>query len=631
MPNSDVVIDLIARDRKFGPAMKRVQRILKATVERMKRVSQAAKRMLLVGTAALAGFIKLATVQENAVKGLEAALTSAGLSTEVWSKQLQAAATQIQKTTTVGDEASLVYMTMALNLGITADKLVEATKGGLGLAKALGQDAQAGIRNFALALNNNFMMLSRYIPAIRDASNDTEKMALVSQIASRGFEQMQAEVLTSAGKLVQLKNSLGDLGEEMGAIFLPLLDKMVLKLQSITPLISDWIKKNGTMILSFVKWTAALGVALVLLPKLVTAIAALIKVVGALKIAFTFLSPVRTAIVLLGTAVIALGGYLALTAEKAEDLGDALQKRNKDFAELNRLQRALSRTSSDDLETQAKLLSRIVAIRGKIKEELDPRVTQITKEFNEALEKEEELLAKINGVLASRATFIRKATAEEKKLTDQLNLLVSNLQLSVDTYGESAEAITRERLARAGANEEQIKTVRLLQEQLSAQKLATEESEKQADISEKAADKISELRKEILLLTGARTEDQLELIDLRNLGVAKEQLKEIELLMEARRRATAAQGDIAAGTSSTSSASISGRIDSLSGLFNRIQSAAAGIQERVIEQNADNNRRSADSNKQTAGLLGQISPLITRIMEAVESKGTTQGAVFGGP
>ncbi len=631
MPNSNVVIDLVAKDQRFKGVMTRVQRILKKTGERMQKVAANAKRMLLVGTGAIAGFIKLATVQENAVKGLEAALESAGVSTEVWSKQLQAAASDMQKNTTVGDEASLVYMTMALNLGITADKLVDATKGGLGLAKALGQDAKAGIRNFALALGGNFQMLSRYIPAIRTAKDDTAKLALVNEFAARGYQQLQAETETTAGKLKQLMNSLGDLGEEMGAIFLPTLDRMVLKIQEFVPLMGKWIQKNGAMILSLVKWTAALGVVVILLPKLVAAVGALITVLGALKISMAFFSPMTTALIALGAAVVALGGFLAITAEQAEDLGDALQKRNADFTELGRLERSLNRTSNDDLETQAKLLSRIVAIRNQIKETLDPKVTQITAEFNLTLKKQQELLAVINGSLGARADATRMVTTAERKLNDQIDAVVAGLRLQVDMYGLSTAATLREKLARDGANAEQLETIRLLQEQHAAQKAATEEQDKQTAIMEKAKDKIAELRKEVLLLSGAATEDQLELIDLRNLGFAKEDMREIAMLMEARRRATKAQQDIEAGTvggSGSTQASIAGRVESLKALFGRIQQAAGSVTEKLLEKNAEDNRKSAAANQQSAGLLSTIAPLVDRIAKKVEASGTS-GAVFG--
>lgn len=631
MANSDVVIDLVAKDTRFKGVMTRVQRILKKTGERMQKVAQNAKRMLLVGTGAIIGFIKLATVQESAVKGLEAALESAGVSTVAWSKKLQAAASEMQKNTTVGDEATLVYMTMALNLGITADKLVDATKGGLGLAKALGQDAKAGIRNFALALNGNFMMLSRYIPALRDAKDDTAKLTLVNKFAARGYQQLQAETETTAGKLKQLLNSLGDVGEEIGAIFLPTLDRMVLKIHAFVPLLGKWILRNGALILSIVKWTAGLSVAVILLPKLVAATKALIVVFGALKAAVLFLGGAETILLLMAAAVAALGINLLLTTSRAEDLGKSMQELNVDLGELHALQKKLNATGADDLETQATLLTRMIEIRKKAKVEIDPRVQDGMERFLGSLEKEELLLSAINTELDRRASVTRKATSAEKKLNEQIKSVVEGLRLQVDTYGQSTDAILIEKLARAGANEEQLETIRLLQEQRDAQKATTEEQDKQASIMEQAKGKIAELRKEVLLLSGAATADQLELIDLENLGIAKDDLREIAMLMEARKRVTKAQRDIEAGTvggSSTTRASIAGRMESLNGLFVRIQQAAGSVAEKLAEKNASDNQKSATANQQSAGLLASISRLVDRIARKIESPGGS-GAVFG--
>ncbi len=629
MPNSNVVIDLVAKDQRFKGTMSRVQRILKKTGERMQKVAQNAKRMLLVGTGALAGFIKLATVQQNAVKGLEAALESAGLSTEVWSKQLQNAASEMQKNTTVGDEASLVYMTMALNLGITADKLVDATKGGLGLAKALGQDAKAGIRNFALALNGNFMMLSRYIPSIRDAKDNTEKLAIVNEFAARGYQQLQAETETTAGKLKQLKNSLGDVGESIAMAFLPQLDLLVFRIHAIVPLIGSWVQKNGALIVSIVKWTAALGVGVILLPKLVAAGKAMIVVLIGLKAAFTFFTWEVTVLLSLVAAIASMVTYLALVDTETKKVSKSMDELNMDLSELNELQKKLNKTAEDDLEAQAAILTRMITLRKKAKMEMDPRVQDGMDRFIGSLEKEERMLAAVNGELARRAEANRKATAAEKKLDEQVKSTVAGLELQISTYGQSTAAVLRAKLARDGASPTQVEAIRLLQEEHAALKATTEEQDKKTKVMEKAKARIAELRKEVLLLTGAVTEDQLELIDLKNLKFAKEDIREIAMLMEARRRATKAQADIEAGTTTgTTQTSIAGRVESLKALFSRIQQAAGSVTEKLLEKNAEDNRKSAAANQQSAGLLGQIAPLVDRIAKKVEASGVS-GAVFG--
>ena len=306
MPVS-ATINLVANDRRFSPVMKRVRRLMGAIQTRMEGIARSARRVLLVGGVALLGFIKLAADQEAAEKGLDEALKATGQSLEQFSQKLRDAATELQRVTTTGDEVALVLFTMATNLGVNADKLDETIRLSLGLAKALKQDVNSALRNVILALNGEFTMLSKYIPAIRAATTENEKLAAVLGIAKAGFIQVQAEIKTTTGRLFQLKNSMSDLGELLGFLVLPGLEKLVKFLQKNTEKIQDWVKANGALIITITKWSVVMLGALVVLPKLIVGIKGLIVVIGALRIATLFLlaNPLTLKILLV---VAAIGG-----------------------------------------------------------------------------------------------------------------------------------------------------------------------------------------------------------------------------------------------------------------------------------------------------------------------------------
>jgi hypothetical protein len=107
------------------------------------------------------------------------------------------------------------------------DKLETATRGAIGLAKALDLDSSAAARYTALAMQGEFTILQRYVPALRAATDAAEKERIVMALMTRGYRQAQAEVETLSGQKKQLSNLIGDLMEDIGAGLAPTVGRMV--------------------------------------------------------------------------------------------------------------------------------------------------------------------------------------------------------------------------------------------------------------------------------------------------------------------------------------------------------------------------------------------------------------------
>lgn len=169
---------------------------------------------------ALTGIVKDAVdifaQQELAEKRLQAALELTGESANITFKELDQIARSIQNLTTVGDEVTMEMMQLGLTMGITGDKLEQATKDTIGLSKAFGVDLNSAMKMVALARQGEFTMLQRYIPQLRSTTDATEKLAITTDVLAKGFELAKAETDTFTGKLLQIKNSFGDLQEELG-------------------------------------------------------------------------------------------------------------------------------------------------------------------------------------------------------------------------------------------------------------------------------------------------------------------------------------------------------------------------------------------------------------------------------
>jgi len=154
--------------------------------------------------------------QIDAESSLRAAIEASGQEVDSVFSKYTSLASEIQRVTTVGDEATIEMMSMATAMGIADGEMEMAIKGAIGLSDAFGMGTQQAIRGVANALNGEFTTLQRYIPALRTATTDSEKMALVQEAMAGGFEVSKSKADSAFGALQQLDNATGDLKETLG-------------------------------------------------------------------------------------------------------------------------------------------------------------------------------------------------------------------------------------------------------------------------------------------------------------------------------------------------------------------------------------------------------------------------------
>ena len=161
-------------------------------------------------------WINLSKVQELAEISLAAALKAAGEFTDILNNKYQEFASWIQKVTKYGDEQVLGLMALIKNLGVSTDKVKEATKMAIGLATATGRDVSSMAQYVALAIKGEFTMLRRYIPALRSTTDATEQLRIVTEFAARGFKVAQEMTKSFSITVIQLANLWADLKEKLG-------------------------------------------------------------------------------------------------------------------------------------------------------------------------------------------------------------------------------------------------------------------------------------------------------------------------------------------------------------------------------------------------------------------------------
>ena len=168
--------------------------------------------------AGLGAVAKAYSDQESVDRKMKAAFDAVGESGTKAVATWGAWATAIQRATSLGDEEVMSTITLAKIMGVQNDKLADATKGAIGLSKAFGIDLNSSMKMVALAFQGEYTMLQRYIPALRAAKTDSEKMAVVQAAMANGFKLAEAELGTISGEFKALKGVFWDAMQEFGRV-----------------------------------------------------------------------------------------------------------------------------------------------------------------------------------------------------------------------------------------------------------------------------------------------------------------------------------------------------------------------------------------------------------------------------
>jgi hypothetical protein len=136
-----------------------------------------------------------------------------------YTEALQKQADEIQKLTTTGDEVAQSYMVQAQNMGFLAEESAKAARDAIGLANKYseaGLSEEVAIKGMALAREEDYNMLKRYIPALRTATDATDAQRILNEAAADGWRLATQEVNSGYGAMEQYGNLLGDTKEVLG-------------------------------------------------------------------------------------------------------------------------------------------------------------------------------------------------------------------------------------------------------------------------------------------------------------------------------------------------------------------------------------------------------------------------------
>ena len=231
---NDVRIQFGVQDRA-SEALKKISdstRKMERTIADVARSTKKSARMMEVGLKSVAVAAAALGTLKIAAAGVKAAFQAATQYVDAAEQQAEAArgmtqaqqdfAASLQVATNLGDEATLALMRQAEMMGFTKEQSDDVTLAAAGLAEAMGVSQTTALKMASAAVSGNTKMLQRYIPAVRDAATEEERLAIITETAAAGLNKLQEDAQSTRGAMERSAGAFGDLQEKIGAILSPL-------------------------------------------------------------------------------------------------------------------------------------------------------------------------------------------------------------------------------------------------------------------------------------------------------------------------------------------------------------------------------------------------------------------------
>ena len=235
-------------------------------------------------TAAAGVAVKAADVQLKNEKRLLTALRGR----EDIQQRLIKQAGELQSRSLFGDEEIIGQQAFLASLGLTEQQINDTIEAAAQLSSATGMTLDSAVKNLAKTYGGLSGELGESIPKLKELTTEQMKNGEAVKFIlenSKGFAESAAD--TGLGPMQQLKNSIGDVGEEIGKVLMPMVQAVarMLKdfaawLQGLSPAAKTSIVVIGGVAAALGPLSVALGSAVKLLPMLKIGLAAITGPVG---------------------------------------------------------------------------------------------------------------------------------------------------------------------------------------------------------------------------------------------------------------------------------------------------------------------------------------------------------------
>ena len=275
---------------KFGADLKGFDRAMKKAQKNLKRFGKNVEKtgktlttnltlpILALGAASVKAFDEQAKAETKLLTALKGR-------TDVQQRLIEQAK-QLQEITLFGDEETIAAQSMLAMMGLEEEAIRNLIPLIQDFAAAKEMDLVTAADLVAKSMGSSTNALSRYGIEITGTVGSSERLnTAVTQLTEKFGGQAEEIAKIGAGPLIQMKNQLGDLAEELGMRLMPYVNQFVGFMKE---LIKKFDELTNSQKDNIVKWAliiAAIGPALIIFGKLVVGVTGLIKLFAALRIA----------------------------------------------------------------------------------------------------------------------------------------------------------------------------------------------------------------------------------------------------------------------------------------------------------------------------------------------------------
>jgi len=309
---------------------------------------------------------------------------------------LLAFASAQQQVTTFGDEEIITAMSLVGAYTENEKAIAQLTKASMDLSIAKGMDLRGAVDLVSKSVFSSTNALSRYGISIEGVQGSTERLESATKAISDLYGgQAKADATTMLGAMKQLGNSVGDVGENLGSVFVPIVLLSAQGMQAFAETFDEEKIKSYALTLGVV----AVGYT----------IYAKGAVIATKAMALFNKMSKKNLIVLAGMVVVAeLIDKFNLFADGAGDL----------TAELEALEGAIGNVNSKSEESTKIIEAEITLLHQKVKLQHD------------GLNLEEQLLLVNSEIEKNRVLKVGGLITEEEQIKRNLALTVSQIKLT---------------------------------------------------------------------------------------------------------------------------------------------------------------------------------------------------------
>ena len=222
--------------------------------------------LIVGGVAALGKAIwdcgKAAGDEQKEIVAYQNVLKNLGMDVEKTTTKIESQLLAFQKSTTFSDSQMRPVLTRLIATYQDEDKALTVLKKSMDLAVTGNMDLETASKALTKAYDGEFGSLNRLIPGfevVKKQIPGTKKEVVDLEATLKNLNtitQGASETVgnTFSGKLTQLKNSFSDLEENIGSLFLPVLEKLVNALSNVISWFSNLINNIKTGATPFFSW-----------------------------------------------------------------------------------------------------------------------------------------------------------------------------------------------------------------------------------------------------------------------------------------------------------------------------------------------------------------------------------------